>query len=220
MKTIIRYSPWMILNKLKIEVKLSIDEKTVWKSQFNGSNYVSWNFNPQTVLMILREKEFGDNGTPVKNNWSPGDSLLLNKYHYPIMVEELKTIQTSMKIPDLYTYTGKRLELNEEVAQKVRRTFRIGRIDAIELAPVVIVQDDERIEGIKMKFNHEDHHVLLTVNDLTSLVYTMENLDIDSIILNMYLSHIKNPDKPTNLNSSNYNPAPKTDIVFTDDTPF
>ena len=36
-------------------------------------------------------------------------------------------LQEDLKITDLYTYHGKRLELNEEVASKIRRVF-MGRI--------------------------------------------------------------------------------------------
>ena len=63
--------------------------------------------------------------------------------------EECRPSEESWKV---HTYHGKRLELNEEVAAKIRRVFMIGNV-TLELSAVVVVQQDEsRVEGIKVKF--------------------------------------------------------------------
>ena len=88
----------------------------------------------------------------------------------------------------------------------------IGNV-TLELSAVVIVQDDEsRIEGIKMKFNNEQSSVLLTLNELTSLIYNLDHLDVDSVALMLYMNYITKPDKPTTFDSSSLQ-QPVVDIL-------
>lgn len=177
----------MIPFKLKLEIRIVVDEKYIWKSNFNGANYIGFNLNPQVYLNIQKVKEIDQ----TENIWDPNNSLFMNKYTYPILLEELKQMYQNLKIPELYSYTGKRLELNESEATKIRKSFKIGQT-SIELCAVVIIQDDERIEGIKLKFNNEDYHVLLTVNDLISLIKNLDSLNPDTVAWNMLLHHLIN----------------------------
>ena len=80
----------------------------------------------------------------------------------------------------------------------------------VEISPVVIVQDDSRLEGVKMKFNNEQSSVLLTLNDLTALQDNINRFDIDSIAMLLYLNYIKRPDHPKNFSALN---PPTVDIV-------
>ena len=62
----------------------------------------------------------------------------------------------------------------------------IGTV-TLELTAVVITQQDEsRVEGIKMKYNNEQSTVLLTLNDLRSLIFTLEHTDIDNVSMSLY----------------------------------
>jgi hypothetical protein len=124
-----------------------------------------------------------------------------------------------MNTPELYSYVGSRLELDNTLAEKIRRIFLIVSM-TVELSAVVITQADEtKVEGIKLKFNNENSTVQLTLNDIDSLLFTMEHLDIDSIVLLMYSMYMKNG--TTNIVAPPVNrPAPVVDIKpKTDDFP-
>lgn len=214
MKQAVRYQTLLISGKLRTEVKITVDDSrgAEYTSTFDGNKSTSINLFPIISITIIRQGKTDDNGNKVKSPWDPNDTLIMTKYNMPIFLNELVSIQQDMKIPELYTYQGKRLELNEEVAQKVRRVFMVGDT-ALELVPLVIIHpnDDSRVEGIKMKFNNEQSSILLTLNDLDSLIYNLKNLDVDSVSLLTYLNYITKATSPKTFNSA---PAkPKVDIV-------
>lgn len=214
MKQIVRFQNMVIPGKIRSEVRITIDERNAeYASTFEGSKTTNIVFYPIVTLSIVRTPSTDENGNKIKAPWNPNDSLGMTKYNLPILLRELKEIEKDMKIPELYTYHGKRLELNESIAEdKVRRVFMIGNV-TLELSAVVIVQDDEtRIEGIKMKFNNEQSSVLLTLNELTSLIHNIGNLDVDSIALMLYMNYITKPDKPTTFDSSS-SQQPIVDIL-------
>lgn len=134
----------------------------------------------------------------------------MTKFNLPIFTQELEGIIQDMKIPELYTYHGKRLELNEEVAGKIRRPFVVGNV-TIELSAVVIIQDDNRLEGVKLKFNNEQSSVLLTLNELSSLCDNLKKLDVDTISMLLYINWINRPDRPKTFNR--LDSTPKVDIL-------
>jgi hypothetical protein len=203
MKQIVRYQNLIILNKLRSEVRLTIDDKSIeFVTNYNGDKNTSIGLFPIVSLTLLRPSEIDENGSRIRSAWNPSDILGMTKYTLPIFVSELKAIQNDLKISDLYTYSGKKLELNDTVATKIRRVFMIGRV-TVELSAVVIVQqdtlgEDVRLEGIKMKFNNEQSTVQLTLNDIESLVFNLSNLDVDNISLLMYLNYINKPKQQSN----------------------
>jgi hypothetical protein len=148
---------------------------------------------PFVTVALTKQSETDENGNKVKSPWNPNDSLGMTRYTLPIFTRELNGIYQDLKTNNLYTYAGQRLELNEEVASKVRRVFMVGNT-TVELSAVVILQPDEsRVEGIKMKFNNEQSSVLLTLNDIEALTMALCNMDIDSVALLMYLNYITKP---------------------------
>lgn len=213
MKQSVRFLNLTIPGKLRVEVRITVDDRgSEYVSDFNGNKSASISLMPIIGVSITRPSEIDENGKRVRAPWNPNDSLGMTKYNLPILVEELNGIQEDLKTIDLYTYQGKRLELNEEVAAKIRRVFMIGNT-TLELSAVVIVQpeDDKRVEGIKMKFNNEQSSVLLTLNELSSLSFTLQNMDVDSLAMLMYLNYITKPEKPTLFDSSTL--SPKVDIL-------
>jgi len=66
-----------------------------------------------------------------------------------------------------------------------------------------------------MKFNNEQSSVLLTINELTSLVFNIGKLDVDSIALCMYNGFVNKDNKGINntINNSNDFPLPNVDIL-------
>ena len=84
--------------------------------------------------------------------------------------------------------------------------------------------DDTRVEGIKMKFNNEQSSVLLTLNELDSLVFNLRNMDVDSVALLLYLNYINKPAGTKNFNANALTPkvdiAPKESEFKTTDVPF
>lgn len=222
MKHQIKYQITTIPNKLRFELKLIIDDtrdRSEYASVINADKYLTVSLYPILTLSIIRQAEIDETGNRVRAPFNINDSLAMTKYNYPIFVNELSTIQESFKTPELYSYTDKRLEINDELASKVRRVFMIGN-NVVEMIPVVIAQPDEtRVEGLKVKFNNEQSSVLLTINDIESLVFTMNHVTIDMIAMTIYNTYIKTGDK--NQSSSTFDSSinkPSVDILPKDDT--
>lgn len=212
LKQTVKYTAWMISQKLKLEVRISIDDKGgLWKSTFGDGSTTALNYFPNLSLTITRPTEEGK-----RAQWNPNDILSMNKYNYPIFLEYLKTMQENMKIPELYSYVGKRLELDDKTADKVRMVFKIGNT-TLELSAVIIQTDDEnRVEGIKIKFNNETSTVSLTLNEFHSLIHNIEHLDVDTLCMLMFINYVKQPERPANftpatLNTTNVDILPKAD---------
>lgn len=213
MKQNVKYRSLVIPGKLTIEVRIMIDDRGgEYISSFDGNKSTSISFFPIVSMTLTKPAELDDNGNRVRAPWNPNDNLGMTKFNMPIMYNNLKAIQEDMKTPELYTYHGKRLELNEEAAAKIRKVYLIGNT-TIELSAVVVLNtaDDSRVEGIKMKFNNEQSSVLLTLNELDSLIYNLGHMDVDSLALLMYLNYINKPDKPKTFDASTL--TPKVDIA-------
>lgn len=213
MKQNVKYRSLVIPGKLTIEVRIMIDDRGgEYLSSFDGNRSTSISFFPIVSMTLTKPAELDDNGNRVRAPWNPNDNLGMTKFNMPIMYNNLKAIQEDMKTPELYTYHGKRLELNEEAAAKIRKVYLIGNT-TIELSAVVVINtaDDSRVEGIKMKFNNEQSTVLLTLNELDSLIYNLGHMDVDSLALLMYLNYINKPDKPKTFDASTL--TPKVDIA-------
>lgn len=213
MKQNVKYRSLVIPGKLTIEVRIMIDDRGgEYLSSFDGNKSTSVSFFPIVSITLTKPAELDDNGNRVRAPWNPNDNLGMTKFNMPIMYNNLKAIQEDMKTPELYTYHGKRLELNEEAAAKIRKVYLIGNT-TIELSAVVVLNtaDDSRVEGIKMKFNNEQSSVLLTLNELDSLIYNLGHMDVDSIAFMMYLNYINKPDKPKTFDASTL--TPKVDIA-------
>lgn len=193
MKQIVKYRILTITGKVSMEIRLTVPDNAEYISMRDGTKYTNLNMSPVIGLSIIKPKETDDNGNRIMAPWNPYDHLSMTKYNLPILYEELHGIQQDMKKPELYTYHGKRLEINETLAENIRRVFMIGNT-TVELSAVVIVQTDEtRVEGIKMKFNNEQSSVLLTLNELNSLVYNISHMDVDAIVIAIYNTFIDRP---------------------------
>ena len=214
MKQSVKYTSMTLAGKLRTEVRINIDNRGFDYTSNNTADgkYTSLSFYPIISISLIRPSERDETGKTIRAAWNPNDNLGMTKHTLPIFLRELSGIQEDLKIPELYTYTGKRLELNEEEAAKIRRVFNIGNI-VVELSAVVIIkpEDDTRIEGIKMKFNNEQSHVLLTLNDIESLRFDLTTMDVNSLAMLMYLNYITKSDKPINFNTNTL----KTDIDIT-----
>lgn len=196
MKQIVRYRFMTIPNKLHADIRLTVDDdsRAELKSTYEGGKSTNLVLLPMINLQIVKPLESDANGRRFRPLPQLNDSIGLTKFNLPTFIMELKAIFNDMKTPDLYTYRGDRLDINEGLADKVRRAFIIGRT-SIELRPIIIEQPNEtgaidRIEGIKMKFNNESSIVYLTLREVESILWTFNHLDIDNLILNMYLSFI------------------------------
>lgn len=206
MKQIVRYRFMTIPNKLYADVRVTVDESShsETKSSYEGGKSTTLVLLPMINIQMLRPLETDENGRRYRPQSSMNDSIGLTKFNYPIFVNELNGIYEDMRTPDLYVYTGDRLDLNEKAAEKIRRAFTVGRT-SIEFKAVVIEQPTdsgtvERLEGIKMKFNNEESTVLLTLREIESMLWIMKGVDIDNIVLTMYLSFVERsayePQKP------------------------
>ncbi len=219
-KQVVRCHILTIAKKLRVDVRISVDDRfsAMFSSTYDDAKNTSITIYPSIGVQLLKPGGVDENGKVVRAPWNPNDNLGMTKYNFPIFVNELAGIQQDMKTPNLYTYQGKRLELNEEVAAKIRRVFVIGNM-MIELSAVVITQDDSvegvdaRVEGIKMKFNNEQSSVQLTLNELNSFVWNLEHTDIDTLCMLMYLNFVNKPTHPRNFDSAGaIAPKPEVDI--------
>lgn len=211
MKQYLKFQSLVIAGKLRTEIRIMLDNKSPeFISNKEDTRSVILSLFPTICISLTKPLERGEDGKVIPAVWNPNDSLSMTKYNFPIFLEELIGMKNDMKTPDLYVYTGKRLELNEDAAAKIRRVFMIGSV-TVEFSAVVIVQpDDTRVEGIKMKFNNEQSSVFLTLNEISSLAFNLSHMDIDSISLAMYLNYANKPNKTTSFDSSS---LPKVDII-------
>ena len=215
MRRNLRYTCLTIPNKLRCDIRISLE---VGKGEYtsltsSGDESTSISLFPSIILSIIRPVEVDETGRRIKAPFNVNDSLSMNRYNLPIFVNNLITIRKDMEKPELYTYQGKRLEINEELAKKIRNPFVVGRM-TVELSAVVITQPDEtRVEGIKLKFNNEQSSVLLTLNELDSLIFNLKSVDIDNIAMLMYLNYFTKPGHPDTFNASNIDTSSNVDIL-------
>lgn len=203
MKYTLKYSILVIAKKLKVEVRVSITDQNLFVRRFTNETADTTTFSslPSLVISILRPRMEGE----MTKEWNPNDTLMLTKYTLPIFYRELTAIYEGMKTPNLYSYTDNRLELNESAAEEVRRVFQIYNT-TVELAPMVITQEKpdgvDYLEGIKMKFNNENSSVHLTLNDAYSLMWNINNVDVDVISLEMFNYYLSTGSKEMAMNLS------------------
>lgn len=212
MKQFVRYQFLLIPGKLRGEIRITIDDARApeFTSETNGNISTNITFLPIISFTIVKPSSVDESGNRVRASYSMSDTLGMTKFNLPLFLRQLKAMQENMKIPDLYTYQGKRLELNEEKAEKVRDVFPIGNV-TVELSSVIITQvnvngEDERIEGVKIKFNNEQSSVTLSINEFDSLIWNIEHLNIDGVSLTLYLNYIKSSDKPKVYTQDNLKP--------------
>ena len=187
MKQIIRYRFMTIPSKLTGELRITINSErnTEYSSQYEGGRSTNLAIFPIISISIVKPHDDITRGT-----WDPNESIGLTKFSLPIFINELESIERSMKIPTLYSYTNNRLELNEKEASKIRKAFMVGNNMTVELSPVVIEKEGNYYEGIKMKFNTEANVTTLTLNELTSVIYNLRNLSVDVLTLQLYTNFI------------------------------
>lgn len=216
MRQIVRYRFMTIPNKLVGEMRITVDERSAeYTAQFDGGRSTNISLFPVINLQMLQPADTSDSiSTFAKSGWDPNASIGLTKFTFPIFFEELKAINRGLRKPDLYSYHGTRLEINPKEAEKARRVFMIGTT-TIELAPVVIDTAENKLEGIKMKFNNERASILLTVNELTVLVYNLNSLNIDLLAFNMYLNYVSKGE-----NFHNARPRRIVDIAPKEEGPY
>lgn len=193
MKQVVRYTFLTIPGKLRGELRMTVDtdrSPEYTSTTTDGSLNTGIGLYPSISLSIIRQNEMNESGQMVRAPWNPNDYLPMTKFNLPVMIDELSAIIEDLKTPDLYTYHGSRLEINEAEADKIRRPFMIGT-NTVELSAAVIVKDDERLEGVKLKFNNEQSSIMLTLNELTSLRYNLDHLDVDSITMALYCNWMR-----------------------------
>lgn len=191
MKKSMKYTVLTVPNKLKVDIKLITDDLVPSEFVSLNKDVMSLSLYPLISVSIVRPFEIDENGIKKRPPWNPNDSLAMTKYTLPIFLKELVDINEDIKIKEMYNYFNDRLELNEELGQKVTRKFKIGN-NSVELRPTVISMiDDTRIEGIKLKINNEDSVVLLSLNDVEALIYTLKNCSVDMIAFLLYNRYMK-----------------------------
>lgn len=201
MKQSLKMSLLSLAKKLKIELRLVVDDtrpvNTLFQSTNREKGIASTIFAPfpNIIISIIRENTLNEDGTYIRPVWNPNDSIIMTKSSLPIFYNELHTIYKDMSIPDLYKYHGKKLELDEKLGESIRRVFMIGTV-TVEFSAVVITTDGvngpEYAEGIKLKFNNEASSVVLTLNETYSLLWNIDHMEIDVLTLILYNAYYVN----------------------------
>lgn len=204
MKQIIRYRYLMIPGKMIGDLRITMEKNPEYRSTFDGGKSINLTLYPIIGLSILRPSIINEDGVRVKPVWNPNDSIGMTKFSLPIFIRELKAIERDMAIPDLYKYIEGRLDLDINKAELIKKIFMIGSV-TVELSPVIIKDEDNMIEGIKIKFNNETSIVSLTLNELRSLIYNLDHLNIDGIMLQLYFNYC-NTLKDFDINDANIIP--------------
>lgn len=191
MKRSLKYNLLVVPNKIKVDEKIILDDQMPAEYTSLSNDVVSLSLFPLITISITRPFELDESGIKKRPPWNPNDSLPMTKYSLPIFVRELKELCSDLRIKELYNYNNKRLELNEDLAEKVTKTFKIGN-NGVQLKPVVIaLPDDTRVEGAKLKINNEDSVVLLTVNELDSLLFTLCRSNYDQVALMLFSQYCR-----------------------------
>lgn len=216
MKHTIRCHIVTIPQKLRCELKITIDNRSspIIHTESNDARYSRITFFPTVALSIIRNGT-DESGQIVRAPWNPNDMLGMTKFNFPIFVNALAAIQHSIYTKKVYSYQGDRLEINEGLAEKCRKVFVIGNI-TVELAVAIVIKVDKngnenRLEGIKMKFNNEESSVLLTLNEMDSLLYNLSHLDVDVASMLAYQLCSSAPVPPSNVDLNSIMTA-KVDI--------
>lgn len=191
MKRSLKYNLLVVPNKIKVDEKIILDDQMPAEYTSLNNDVVSLSLFPLITISITRPFELDESGVKKRPPWNPNDSLPMTKYSLPIFVRELKELCSDLRIKELYNYTNRRLELNEDLAEKVTKTFKVGN-NGVQLKPVVIaLPDDTRVEGAKLKINNEDSVVLLTVNELDSLLFTLCRSNYDQVALMLFSQYCR-----------------------------
>lgn len=193
MKNIVRYRALTVPGKLIGELRLTIEDgrsSPEYSSVFEGGRSTNLALFPVLSINIIRSPEIDEIGNKVRAPWNINDSITMTKFTLPIFLNEIKTLYEEIKKPEMYSYHGDRLELNEKLANEVRHVFMIGNT-TLELIPVVIDNKGTLVEGIKMKFNNEKSSVLLTINEYISFIFLIEHVNMDDIALNLYFNFMR-----------------------------
>lgn len=212
MKHSLRSTLFTIPDKLRVEIRASISDAypASRHNVYEGGKSSQFNLLGALTVQIVRPRTDDGGG----QSWNPNDTIMLTKYYIPIFYRELKAIYDGMHTPNLYTYTDNRLELDPKLGESIRRVFTVSQKTMVELSPVVITTmvgaEEQHVEGVKMKFNNEDSTVLLTINDLYALMWTIDHVDVESIVMGMYEIFVKTGESSTKQPEL---PEPKVDIV-------
>lgn len=183
----IRYTFFSIPDKLRGTIRLSVD---MVSAEFHTSgdygSSTSISLFPYIDLNIQRPMVYDEGtGRRVRARTDMGDWLPMNRFNFPTFCREFKEACKSLEIREMYAYTGDRLDLNEALAETHKRTFKIGDY-TIEIIPTLLETEKERLEGLRLTINSEPHSVSLTLNELNSMMWAIDHLDIDSISLALY----------------------------------
>ena len=201
MKKVIRFLNLSIPGKVKVETRISFDERSETITTQTVDPIVGIRVFPWMSITIQRPYNPEE-----KSVWNPNDSLGLNTYTLPIFMDNLIGMQKDLKIPELYKYMGSKLEVDTAAAEKIRRVFMVGN-NTVELTAVVIEQPDEsKVEGIKMKFNNEQSVALLSLNDIEAMIYTINRVNMDTLSAMAYFNFYKADKEISSIKNNNIVP--------------
>jgi hypothetical protein len=192
MKRTINFNVGAITGKLNINLRLALDDQSERFSSGvristnqTGDEYINVNLYPMLSLIIHRENIVVE-GVSQRAPFNRDDMITLSRSTIPIFIHNFDRLLKEFETPELYKYIEDRLELNDKLAEAYRKRFMVGP-SIVELVPVIIDDGDSKMEGIRMKFNVEDSTVVLTMNEAIRLSYTIKNLNIDALALQIYL---------------------------------
>lgn len=199
MKKVIRYNLGTIPKKLIFEFRMTFDDSDRFHAGLrtniveNGDTFIQLQLFPIINITIFRENIQNADGIFQRKEFDPNDNLLLTRYSLPIFINNLERLMQDFKIPELYHFIGNRLEVNDKLQKEYKRVFMINRM-AISLIPVVIEEGDVEHtyhEGISMEFNSENNNVLLTLDDISSLLYILKNINMDIMAIELFNNFIQ-----------------------------
>ena len=172
-----------IPGKFNVSVRIMIDNRTEFRSLSDSGENIALTLSPAIETQIVRPRTDPTAGPRI---WNPNDSLMLSKFTLPLFLQDLDAVVESLKLTEMFVYTGDRLELNPKLAEEKRRIFRANQSFYVEIIPTVVESEEKRVEGIRLTFNKEPSQVSLTIPEIDSYRFTLKNLQPDIIALLLF----------------------------------
>lgn len=178
----VRFRMLTIPNKFFMTFRISVDDRV----EFHGSigENVTLTLYPYIEIQVSRPREY-DQGSTTTRVWNPNDRIELTRFTQPLFIHEIDAALESMKLQEMYVYTGDRLDLNFKLAEEKKRVCQIGGV-YVSIIPTVIEIDGKRLEGLRFIFNKEDSAFSLTLTEIEAFRYNLDKINIDAMALQLY----------------------------------
>ena len=160
----------------------NLNKYKVYRSAFNGNDYLTVKIYPYFVLDITNDLE-------KREAWCYAKSMALTRFDiFKFIQMSQPLIESFTKDQNLFVYdTDHRLKINKELANKKAITIPLSFNKSIWITPVVVKEQDSSVEmeGVMMCFNTTSNYVTMTYDEFRFLLYYMDKVDLENIAMQL-----------------------------------